>query len=203
MYGGDATSRVCGEPARGEHISMLLHRHSCKPLPQLFADVRPLSCQKVLTIPRRSWSGRFISVHLTAPNEHRPAIPVFSLPAHRHNGRQRMVLPLGEGEEEGPGHFLPRRGRPAGYAPRASSCSLPFGARAICKCTRPHLCLFMIDTHDLDLGSLTCSDTGAGGSGGGEGDVARRPRGCLGGGGGRGQGGGGRRRRMAMAREGS
>lgn len=47
-----------------------------------------------------------------------------------------------------------------GYAALPGSYSLPFGARAICKCTLPHLCLFMIDTHDLDLGSFTCSDTG-------------------------------------------
>lgn len=49
---------------------------------------------------------------------------------------------------------------PEGYAALPGSYSLPFGARAICKCTLPRLCLFMIDTHDLDLGSFTCSDTG-------------------------------------------
>lgn len=52
---------------------------------------------------------------------------------------------------------------PEGYAALPGSYSLPFGARAICKCTLPRLCLFMIDTHDLDLGSFTCSDTGGAG----------------------------------------
>lgn len=47
-----------------------------------------------------------------------------------------------------------------GYAAMPFSYSLPFGARAIRKCTLAHLCLFMIDTHDLDLGSFTCSDMG-------------------------------------------
>lgn len=48
--------QVSGDPARGGHISMLLHRHSCKPLPQLFADVRLHLRQKVVS--RRRFARR-------------------------------------------------------------------------------------------------------------------------------------------------